>query len=87
MLELALPHKEKILAVGQDNGTGPFGPGSTSRFEPVYLKAKANGLRLTAHAGEEEGAKNVAMCLDTLQCERINHGVRSGAVERALLLT
>ena len=41
------------------------------------MKAKANGIRLTAHAGEEEGAKNVAMCLDTLQCERINHGVRS----------
>ena len=77
VLEQALPFKDKILGVDQDNGTGPFGPGSTSRFKDVYMKAKANGIRLTAHAGEEEGAKNVAMCLDTLQCERINHGVRS----------
>ena len=76
-LELALPHKDKILGVGQDNGTGPFGPGSTSRFKEVYMKAKANGIRLVAHAGEEEGSSCVTMCLDTLQVERIDHGVRS----------
>jgi len=77
MLDLALPHKEKILAVGQDNGTGPFGPGTTQRFRGAYMKAKANGIRLVAHAGEEEGSGCVAMALDTLEVERIDHGVRS----------
>jgi len=67
----------KIVGVGQDNGTGPFGPGSTSRFLPAYRRAKEAGLRLVCHAGEEEGAANVAMALDTLQVERVDHGVRS----------
>ena len=41
------------------------------------MKAKANGIRLVAHAGEEEGSGCVAMALDTLEVERIDHGVRS----------
>ena len=31
---------------------------------------------LTAHAGEEEGASCVDMCLEVLQVDRIDHGVR-----------
>ncbi|EOD26580.1 hypothetical protein EMIHUDRAFT_100604 [Emiliania huxleyi CCMP1516] len=66
----------KIVGVGMDNGTGPWGHGSTSRFKPAYEKAKAAGLMLSAHAGEEEGAACVEMCLDVLKCDRIDHGVR-----------
>ena len=72
----------KIIGVGMDNGTGPWGPmmggvpNSTARFKPCYEKAKAAGLMLTAHAGEEEGASCVNMCLDVLQVDRIDHGVR-----------
>jgi len=77
MLDLALSDTGRIIGVGIDNGTGPFGPGSTSRFAPVYAKAKQHGLHLMAHAGEEEGSSNVTMALDTLQCERIDHGIRS----------
>lgn len=51
-------------------------PNSTARFKPIYEKAKAAGLMLTAHAGEEEGASCVEMCLEVLQCDRIDHGVR-----------
>ena len=77
VLDLALPRKDRILAVGMDNGTGPWGPGSTVRFRDVYARAKSAGLRLVAHAGEEEGAACVSMCLNVLECERIDHGVRS----------
>jgi len=72
----------KIIGVGMDNGTGPWGPmmggvpNSTARFKPIYEKAKKAGLMLTAHAGEEEGASCVEMCLDVLQVDRIDHGVR-----------
>ena len=41
------------------------------------MKAKENGIRLVAHAGEEEGATCVKMVLDTLEVERVDHGVRS----------
>jgi len=78
MLDQALKPEnvKKIVGVGMDNGTGPWGHGSTSRFKPAYEKAKAAGLMLTAHAGEEEGASSVKMCLEVLQCDRIDHGVR-----------
>lgn len=78
MLEQALKpgNIDKIIGVGMDNGTGPWGHGSTSRFRPAYEKAKAAGLMLTAHAGEEEGASCVEMCVEVLKCDRIDHGVR-----------
>lgn len=76
MLDMALPYKDKFIGVGQDNGTGPFGPGSTGRFKEVYDKARNAGLKCVAHAGEEEGASNVEMCLDVLRIERVDHGVR-----------
>merc|ERR1712157_37321 len=53
------------------------GPGSTSRFKPVYARAAEHGLRLTAHAGEEEGAQCVRMALDVLNVDRVDHGVRA----------
>ena len=31
---------------------------------------------LTAHAGEEEGASCVEMCMEVLKVDRIDHGVR-----------
>jgi adenosine deaminase len=73
---------DKIIGVGMDNGTGPWGPmmggvpNSTARFAPIYEKAKAAGLMLTAHAGEEEGASCVEMCMEVLKVDRIDHGVR-----------
>ena len=77
MLTQAIPHCDKLLAVGMDNGTGSYGPGSTSRFKPVYARAAEHGLRLIAHAGEEEGAQCVRMALDVLNVDRIDHGVRA----------
>jgi len=58
-----------------------FGMDSTERgvdlraFEPAYEAARSAGLRLTGHAGEDAGPGNVAVALDALGVERIDHGI------------
>lgn len=46
-------------------------------FTVAFEKAKANGLRLVAHAGETDGAKSVWGAIKNLGAERIGHGIRS----------
>jgi len=46
-------------------------------YTEAFKKAKANGLRVVAHAGETEGAKSVWGAIKNLGAERIGHGVRS----------
>lgn len=46
-------------------------------FEDAYARAREAGLRVVAHAGETGGAKSVRGALDSLQAERIGHGVQS----------
>lgn len=46
-------------------------------YTEAFRKAKANGLRLVAHAGETEGPKSIWGALNSLGAERIGHGVRS----------
>jgi adenosine deaminase len=45
-------------------------------FVGVFREAKQSGLKLTVHAGEWAGAANVREAIETLQAERIGHGVR-----------
>lgn len=47
-----------------------------SLFQRVYGKARAAGLRATAHAGEEGPPRYISEALDLLKVERIDHGVR-----------
>ncbi|EOD37574.1 hypothetical protein EMIHUDRAFT_252057 [Emiliania huxleyi CCMP1516] len=56
----------KIVGVGQDNGTGRAGTQSAAaaRLRPTSI---TTSITTVCHAGEEEGAANVAMALDTLQ--------------------
>jgi adenosine deaminase len=49
----------------------PAGP-----FLGVFKEAHQAGLKLTVHAGEWAGAMNVREALETLQADRIGHGVR-----------
>lgn len=80
-LEEALPFRDRIAGVGLDSSEKGHPP---AKFARVFARAKAAGLRLTAHAGEEGPPAYVREALDVLKVERIDHGVRS--VEDADLL-
>jgi adenosine deaminase len=72
--EEALPFREHLLGVGLDSGEVGNPP---SRFTAVFERARAEGLRVVAHAGEEGPPAYVWEALDLLGAERIDHGVRS----------
>ena len=73
-LEEALPHRDKIIAVGLDSSEVGHPP---SKFERVFAKARALGFLLVAHAGEEGPPKYVWEALDLLKINRVDHGIRS----------
>ena len=79
-LEEALPHKDKIVAVGLDSAERGHPP---SKFQAVFDRARAEGFLTVAHAGEEGPPAYVAEALDLLRVARIDHGVR--ALEDAAL--
>lgn len=45
-------------------------------FRAEFEEARRNGLRVVAHAGEGAGAESVRGAVETLQAERIGHGIR-----------
>ena len=49
---------------------------SAEPFVGVFKEAHQSGLKLTIHAGEWAGAANVREALETLNTDRIGHGVR-----------
>lgn len=71
-LQSALPYKQLLLGVGLDSSERDFPP---ETFEHVFAAAKAQGLRLVAHAGEEGPPAYIRSALDVLKVERIDHGV------------
>jgi len=46
-------------------------------FKEAFIKAKSNGLRVVAHAGETAGANSIWGAINALGAERIGHGLRS----------
>jgi adenosine deaminase len=83
MLAEVEPFLEKIVGLGLDSSERDFPPAG---FKRLYDAARAKGLRLVAHAGEEGPAAFVRDALDILNVERIDHGIRAiddpGLVER-----
>ncbi|TFD12095.1 adenosine deaminase [Cryobacterium sp. TMT4-10] len=69
---LASPHR--IDGIGLDSAEVGYPP---ELFTEVFDLARANGLRLVAHAGEEGPPEYVWQALDLLGVERIDHGIRS----------
>lgn len=63
-----------LVGVGLDSAEVGYPPGL---FAEVYAIARAAGLRLVAHAGEEGPPAYVREALDVLGVERIDHGIRS----------
>ena len=72
-LAKALPFRDSFIAVGLDSGERGNPP---KKFERVFAKARAEGLKAVAHAGEEGPAGYVIEALDLLKAQRIDHGVR-----------
>ena len=72
-LESALPHTDRIHAVGLDSSEVGHPP---SKFTAVFARARAAGLLTVAHAGEEGPPQYIHEALDLLKVRRIDHGVR-----------
>ncbi|HEY9086245.1 MAG TPA: adenosine deaminase [Candidatus Tyrphobacter sp.] len=72
-LEIALANRERIVAVGLDSAELGNPP---SKFARVFERARAEGLRAVAHAGEEGPPAYIVEALDILKVERVDHGVR-----------
>lgn len=72
-LQQALPHKDKIIAVGLDSSELGHPP---EKFTRVFAKAREVGFLTVAHAGEEGPVSNIHDSLELLKVSRIDHGVR-----------
>jgi len=72
-LEEALAFRAHIVGVGLDSAERGHPP---AKFAEVFARARAEGLRAVAHAGEEGPADYIRQALEILRVERIDHGVR-----------
>ncbi|MSQ56283.1 MAG: adenosine deaminase [Limnohabitans sp.] len=72
--EQAIPHRHQFIGVGLDSSEVGHPP---EKFTRVFAKAKALGLHVVAHAGEEGPPAYIWSALDVLHVERIDHGVQS----------
>ena len=83
VLALAVDRRERDAAAGRPVPIVGVGLDSAevgnpaSGFTGVFAAARAAGLRVVAHAGEEGPASAVADTLDELRVERIDHGIRA----------
>ena len=82
VLDLVLPERPAFLkgfSTGGLEGT-PF-----REWAPVFARARAAGLRLAAHAGENGPGSNVREAILEAGVERIVHGLRADDATLALL--
>ena len=80
-LEEALAFKDWITGVGLDSSELGFPP---EKFTSVFDRARQEGFKTVAHAGEEGPAEYIWQALSLLKVERIDHGIR--CVEDAALV-
>ena len=73
-LTAAEPYLDRIFGVGLDSSEVGHPP---SKFAGVFKAARAKGLHLFAHAGEEGPPAYVWEALDVLGVDRIDHGNRA----------
>lgn len=74
-LQAALAHRN-LGVVGFDMG-GDEAAYPASLFLDLFRRAKAEGMRITLHAGEWEGAQSVWDAVGNLGAERIGHGIKA----------
>lgn len=63
---------ERVIGVGMDSTELGVDPAT---YLDAYRAAAAGGLRRTAHQGENSPASAIAVAVDLLGCERIDHGI------------
>ncbi len=73
-LAAAEPYLDRIAGVGLDSSEVGHPP---SKFAGVFAAARAKGLKLVAHAGEEGPPDYVREALDLLHIDRLDHGNRA----------
>ena len=73
-LDMALPHKDKIIGIGLDSSERGNPP---SKFFNVFNEVREAGFFVVVHAGEEGPAENVWEAIELLEAMRIDHGVAS----------
>ncbi|HUV20145.1 MAG TPA: adenosine deaminase [Gammaproteobacteria bacterium] len=72
-LQQAMPHRDKIIAVGLDSAEVGNPP---QKFARVFAAARSAGFLTVAHAGEEGPASYIHDAIELLGVSRIDHGVR-----------
>lgn len=73
MLDQARTVGDRIAGIGLG---GPELPNPPAKFVRVFERARAEGWKTVAHAGEEGPASYVADTVDLLRVDRVDHGVR-----------
>jgi len=63
---------ERVIGIGMDSTELGVDPRD---HVAAYALARSAGLHRTAHAGEDAGPDNIAMALEALGAERIDHGL------------
>jgi adenosine deaminase len=72
-LDVALRNRDRIVAIGLDSAEVGNPP---SKFARVFERARAEGFKTVAHAGEEGPPAYITQALDILKVVRVDHGVR-----------
>jgi adenosine deaminase len=63
---------DAVIGLGMDSTERGIDPRD---FAPAFALAGSAGLKLTSHAGEDTGADNIAVALESLGISRIDHGL------------
>ncbi|MDN5855398.1 MAG: adenosine deaminase, partial [Actinomycetia bacterium] len=91
--ELGLPSGERTIDWVEQyapTGTVAFGLGGPEQgvdrpqFSDVFARARAVGLHCVPHAGETTGPQTVWDAIESLQAERIGHGISAAQDERLM---
>lgn len=72
-LEAAMPWREQIIAIGLDSAETGHPP---EKFARVFEEVHNRGFHVVAHAGEEGPPEYIWQALNTLNVERVDHGVQ-----------
>ncbi|HSJ10650.1 MAG TPA: adenosine deaminase [Longimicrobiales bacterium] len=74
VLDFVKEGQKKGIVIGLGIG-GPERGFSTRAFTDMFADARAAGLHVVAHAGEDSGPQDVEEALEYLGAERIGHGI------------